>query len=154
EVIGLDEVEPFEETPETGETFEQNALVKAQDGARATGLPCLADDSGLAVAARDGMPGVLSARWSGRHGADADSTALRRAQLSDVPDGRRRAASVPCCALVVPTEEYVDGEEGPQVNEPAVRGEWHGVSAREPRGDSGFGYDPVFLPDGESRSAA
>ncbi|GAA4819055.1 RdgB/HAM1 family non-canonical purine NTP pyrophosphatase [Tomitella cavernea] len=154
EVVGLDEVSGYPETPETGATFEENALVKAQDGARATGLPCIADDSGLTVAALNGMPGVLSARWSGTHGDDAANTALLLAQLADVPDDRRQAAFVSCCALVVPTDEYVDGEEGPEVNETAVYGEWHGAIARAPRGDNGFGYDPVFMPAGEDRTAA
>ncbi|WP_182346738.1 RdgB/HAM1 family non-canonical purine NTP pyrophosphatase [Tomitella gaofuii] len=154
EVVGLDEVAGYPETPETGATFEENALVKAQDGARATGLPCIADDSGLTVAALNGMPGVLSARWSGTHGDDAANTALLLAQLADVPDDRRQAAFVSCCALVVPTDEYVDGEEGPEVNETAVHGEWHGAIARAPRGDNGFGYDPVFVPAGEGRTAA
>ncbi|MDN5759917.1 MAG: non-canonical purine NTP pyrophosphatase [Tomitella sp.] len=154
EVVGLDEVEPFDETPETGETFEQNALVKAQDGARATGLPCIADDSGLAVGALNGMPGVLSARWSGTHGADADNTALLLAQMRDVPDDRRDAAFISSCALVVPTEEFVAGDDGPQINETTVQGEWHGAITRYPRGDNGFGYDPVFVPDGEDRTAA
>ncbi len=154
QVVGLDEVVDYPETPETGATFEENALVKAQDGARATALPCIADDSGLTVAALNGMPGVLSARWSGAHGDDAANTSLLLAQLSDVPDERRQAAFVSCCALVVPTDEYVDGEEGPQVNETAVHGEWHGAIAREPRGANGFGYDPVFVPAGDHRTAA
>lgn len=144
QVVGLDEVADYPETPETGATFEENALLKAQDGARATALPCIADDSGLTVEALNGMPGVLSARWSGTHGDDAANTALLLAQMADVPDERRHAAFVSCCALVVPTEEYVDGEEGPQVNETAVHGEWQGAIARAPRGDNGFGYDPLF----------
>lgn len=154
QVVGLDEVADYPETPETGATFEENALLKAQDGARATALPCIADDSGLTVEALNGMPGVLSARWSGTHGDDAANTALLLAQMADVPDERRHAAFVSCCALVVPTEEYVDGEEGPQVNETAVHGEWHGAIARAPRGGNGFGYDPVFVPAGSVRSAA
>ena len=154
EVVGLGDVVDYPETPETGATFEENALVKAQDGARATGLPCLADDSGLMVAALNGMPGVLSARWSGVHGDDAANTALLLAQMSDVPDERRGAAFVSCCALVVPTDEYVDGEEGPEVNETAVHGEWHGTIARAPRGENGFGYDPVFVPGGGPLTAA
>lgn len=149
EVIGLDEVPPFAATPETGATFEENALVKAQDGARETGLPCIADDSGLAVDALGGMPGVLSARWSGTHGDDAANTSLLLAQMADVPDERRTAAFVSACALVVPTTEFAAGQEGPQINETAVEGRWHGAIAREPRGANGFGYDPVFVPDGQ-----
>lgn len=148
EVVGLDEVPEFPETPETGATFEENALVKAYDGTMATGLPCLADDSGLAVDALSGMPGVLSARWSGTHGDDAANYELLLAQLADVPDERRGAAFVSACALVVPTHELLADDEGPLVNETVVRGEWRGAIAREPRGANGFGYDPVFLPEG------
>ena len=154
EVIGLDEVSPFPETPETAATFEENALVKAHDGTMATGMPCIADDSGLTVDALSGMPGVLSARWSGQHGDDAANTALLLAQLADVPDERRGAAFVSACALVVPTRELLSNEEGPQVNETVVRGEWRGAIARAPRGVNGFGYDPVFLPKGSDRTAA
>ncbi|MFI6432130.1 RdgB/HAM1 family non-canonical purine NTP pyrophosphatase [Rhodococcus oryzae] len=143
ELVGLDEVPPFQEAPETEASFEGNALAKARDGAAATGLPCVADDSGLEVDALNAMPGVLSARWSGGHGDDAANTALVLAQLSDVPDERRGAAFVSACALVVP-----GGAES------VVRGTWPGTIAREPRGDGGFGYDPVFVPEGESRSAA
>lgn len=141
-LVSLDEVPPFDETPETGATFEDNALAKARDGFAATGLPCVADDSGLEVAALNGMPGVLSARWAGVHGDDAANTALLLAQLRDVPDERRGAAFVSACALVSASGEVV------------VRGEWPGTIAREPRGDGGFGYDPVFIPDGSNCTAA
>ncbi|ORW97345.1 non-canonical purine NTP pyrophosphatase [Mycobacterium sp. IEC1808] len=141
-LVSLDDVAPFEEAPETGATFEDNALAKARDGFAATGLACVADDSGLEVAALNGMPGVLSARWSGTHGDDAANTALLLAQLRDVPDDRRGAAFVSACALVSASGEVV------------VRGEWPGSIAREARGDGGFGYDPVFLPDGSDRTAA
>jgi XTP/dITP diphosphohydrolase len=144
-LVSLDEVPPYPEAPETGATFESNALAKARDGYSATGLACVADDSGLAVDALNGMPGVLSARWSGVHGADAANTALLLAQLSDVPDERRGAAFVSACALVF----------GPADRDSAVvRGEWSGAIAREPRGANGFGYDPVFVPAGSDRSAA
>ncbi|MBD0864030.1 RdgB/HAM1 family non-canonical purine NTP pyrophosphatase [Gordonia sp. zg691] len=136
EVIGLDAVPEFPEEPETGATFEDNALIKARSGARATGLVCLADDSGIAVDALNGMPGVLSARWSGSHGDDAANNALLLAQLSDTPDDRRGAAFVSACALVTP-----DGTET------VVRGEWRGRVLREERGPHGFGYDPLFAPD-------
>lgn len=141
-LVSLDEVPPFDETPETAATFEDNALAKARDGFAATGLPCVADDSGLEVAALNGMPGVLSARWAGVHGDDAANTALLLAQLRDVPDERRGAAFVSACALVSGSGEAI------------VRGEWPGTIAREPRGDGGFGYDPVFIPDGFNRTAA
>jgi XTP/dITP diphosphohydrolase len=141
-LVSLNDVAPFDEAPETGATFEANALAKARDAFVATGLASVADDSGLEVAALNGMPGVLSARWSGNHGDDSGNTALLLAQLRDVPDGRRAAAFVSACALVTSSDEVV------------VRGEWPGAIAREPRGDGGFGYDPVFIPDGENRTAA
>lgn len=142
-LLSLAEVAPFDEAPETGATFEDNALAKARDAYAATGLAVLADDSGLAVDALNGMPGVLSARWSGRHGDDAANTALLLAQLADVPDERRGAAFVSACALVTGAGSEV-----------VVRGEWPGSIAREPRGDGGFGYDPVFVPAGTAVSAA
>ncbi|OOK80802.1 ham1 family protein [Mycobacterium kansasii] len=141
-LVSLDDVASFNETPETGATFEDNALAKARDAFAATGLASVADDSGLEVAALNGMPGVLSARWSGVHGDDAANTALLLAQLRDVPDERRGAAFVSACALVSASGEVV------------VRGQWPGTIAREPRGDGGFGYDPVFIPDGYQRTAA
>ncbi|NKY52102.1 non-canonical purine NTP pyrophosphatase [Nocardia vermiculata] len=142
EVVGLDEVPPFPEAPETGATFEENALAKARDGAAATGLACVADDSGLAVDALNGMPGVLSARWGGRHGDDGANNDLLLAQLDDVPDARRGARFVSACALVA------DGHEVVTV------GEWPGVIARKPVGEGGFGYDPLFVPEGGSVSSA
>src|SRR5690606_33826603 len=144
EIVGLDDVPEYPEAPETGATFEENALAKARDGAQATGLPCIADDSGIAVDALNGMPGVLSARWSGRHGDDAANNALLLAQLSDVPDERRGAAFVSACALVGP------GLPGEVVEE----GRWPGRVLREPRGEGGFGYDPLFPPEGSDRAAA
>jgi XTP/dITP diphosphohydrolase len=141
-LLSLDDVAPFDEAPETGATFEENALAKARDGFSATGLPAVADDSGLEVDALNGMPGVLSARWSGRHGEDRANTALLLAQMGDVPDERRGAAFVSACALVSSAGEVV------------VRGEWPGSIVRQPRGDGGFGYDPVFAPSGSSRTAA
>ncbi|HTM84316.1 MAG TPA: RdgB/HAM1 family non-canonical purine NTP pyrophosphatase [Mycobacterium sp.] len=144
-LLSLDEVAPFHEAPETGATFEENALAKARDAFIATGLATVADDSGLTVAALNGMPGVFSARWSGRHGDDAANTALLLAQLRDVPDERRGAAFVSACALVW----------GPHAaDQVVVRGEWPGVITRALRGDDGFGYDPVFLPTGSDRTAA
>ena len=137
EVVGLDAVADFPETAETGATFEENALLKARDAARATGLPAVADDSGLTVDALGGMPGVLSARWSGRHGDDDANTALLLAQLSDVPDERRGAAFVCAAALVTPGgDEHV------------LERRWRGRLIREKRGTNGFGYDPVFVPEG------
>lgn len=141
-LLSLDDVAPFDEAPETGVTFEENALAKARDAFRATGLASVADDSGLEVDALNGMPGVLSARWAGRHGEDLANTELLLAQLADVPDERRGAAFVSACALVSESREVV------------VRGRWPGSIVRKPRGDGGFGYDPVFLPEGWYRTAA
>ena len=141
-LLSLADVPSIPEAPETGATFEENALAKARDAFVGTGLPAVADDSGLAVDALNGMPGVLSARWCGRHGDDASNTGLLLAQLRDVPYGRRGAAFVSACALVSSSGEQV------------TRGEWAGVIATAPRGEGGFGYDPVFVPAGSERSAA
>jgi len=146
ELLSLDDVPAFDEAPETGATFEENALAKARDAFLATGLPAVADDSGLSVDALNGMPGVLSARWSGRHGDDAGNNGLLLAQLADVPDSRRGAAFVSACALV-----YRAGDARKEI---VVRGEWPGRIAFEPRGEGGFGYDPLFVPSGSSRTAA
>ncbi|MER7116289.1 RdgB/HAM1 family non-canonical purine NTP pyrophosphatase [Saccharomonospora azurea] len=143
EVVGLADVEPFDEAPETGATFEENALAKARDAADATGLAAVADDSGLTVDALNGMPGVLSARWAGVHGDDDANLRLVLGQLADVPDERRGAAFACAVALVVPGAEPV-----------VLRREWRGSLVREPRGTNGFGYDPIFVPDGESRTSA
>ena len=115
EVLGLDDVPAYDEPAETGATFAGNALLKARTAAAATGLPAVADDSGLCVDALNGMPGVLSARWSGRpEGRRAPTTALLLEQLADVPDDRRGAAFVACAVLVVPggSEHVVEGRVG------------------------------------------
>ncbi|HWN31926.1 MAG TPA: RdgB/HAM1 family non-canonical purine NTP pyrophosphatase [Pseudonocardia sp.] len=143
EVLGLADVPEYPEAPETGATFAENALAKARDAVAATGLPAVADDSGLAVDALNGMPGVLSARWIGRHGDDVGNLELVLGQLADTPDERRGGAFVCAAALVVPGGE-----------ETVARGEWRGQLIREPRGTNGFGYDPIFVPDGEQRTSA
>lgn len=143
EVVGLDAVPAFPEAPETGATFEETALAKARDAARATGLPCVADDSGITVDALNGMPGVLSARWAGKHGDDQANLDLVLGQLADVPDARRGGAFICAAALVKP-----DGTEV------VVRGEWRGHIIRAERGANGFGYDPIFVPAGETRTSA
>jgi XTP/dITP diphosphohydrolase len=143
EVVGLRDVPEYPEAPETGATFEENALLKAREAVRYTGLPAVADDSGLTVDALNGMPGVLSARWSGRHGDDAANTALLLGQLADVPDERRGGAFVCAAALVTP-----DGVEH------VLERQWRGTVVREPRGTNGFGYDPVFVPTGLDRTSA
>ena len=138
-VIGLDDAAPYDEVPETAPTFADNALTKARVGALATGLITVADDSGLAVDALNGMPGVLSARWSGRHGDDAANLRLLLDQIVDVPDGRRGAAFVCAAALATPS--------GGQV---VVEGQMPGRLVRQPRGHNGFGYDPIFVADGKT----
>ena len=138
-VIGLDDAAPYDEVPETAATFADNALTKARVGALATGLITVADDSGLAVDALNGMPGVLSARWSGRHGDDAANLQLLLDQIVDVPDGRRGAAFVCAAALATPS--------GGQV---VVEGQMPGRLVRQPRGHNGFGYDPIFVADGKT----
>ena len=143
EVIGLRDVAEYPEAPETGATFAENALLKAREAVRYTGLPAVADDSGIAVDALNGMPGVLSARWSGRHGDDDANTALLLGQLADVPDERRGAAFVCAAALVTP-----DGTER------VLEREWRGRVVREKRGSNGFGYDPVFVPAGLEQTSA
>jgi XTP/dITP diphosphohydrolase len=128
---------------ETESTFAGNALLKARSAAAATGLPAIADDSGLCVDALHGMPGVLSARWAGRHGDDAANLALVLAQLSEVPEARRGAQFV-CAAAWV-------GAEG---DEHVVEGVLEGTLAREPHGAHGFGYDPIFRPLGYALTTA
>ncbi|MGY1707747.1 RdgB/HAM1 family non-canonical purine NTP pyrophosphatase [Geodermatophilus sp. SYSU D00697] len=142
-VVGLRDVEDYPEAPETGATFAENALLKAREAVRYTGLPAVADDSGLTVDALNGMPGVLSARWSGRHGDDGANTALLLGQLADVPDERRGAAFV--CAAAVAT---------PEGAERVLERAWRGRVIREGRGTNGFGYDPVFVPEGLDLTAA
>jgi XTP/dITP diphosphohydrolase len=143
QVVGLRDVDDYPEAPETGATFEENALLKAREAVRYTGLPAVADDSGITVDALNGMPGVLSARWSGRHGDDDANTALLLGQLADVPDERRGAAFVCAAALVTP-----DGTER------VLERQWRGTVIREKRGTNGFGYDPVFMPDGLALTSA
>jgi XTP/dITP diphosphohydrolase len=129
--------------PETGATFEANALIKAREAAARTGLPAVADDSGLAVDALNGMPGVLSARWAGHAASDASNLRLVLEQIEDVPDERRGAAFV--CAAVLVTPGGV---------ERVVAGTVTGTLLRAPRGSNGFGYDPIFLPAGGTRTTA
>ncbi len=143
EVLGLADLPPYEEAPETGATFAENALVKARDAAAASGLPAVADDSGLTVDALNGMPGVLSARWAGRHGDDLANLELLLGQLADVPDERRGAAFVCAAALVLP-----GGAE--HVKQAEMRGKIVG----RPRGSGGFGYDPIFVADGHTMTTA
>ncbi|GAA0729369.1 RdgB/HAM1 family non-canonical purine NTP pyrophosphatase [Dactylosporangium roseum] len=147
ELLGLDDVETYPEAPETGLTFEENALMKAREAVRYTGLPSVGDDSGLAVDALNGMPGVFSARWcglpSGAPDRDGANLRLVLAQLGDVPDEHLGGAFVCAAALAWP-----DGREV------VVRGEMRGHLIRAPRGDGGFGYDPIFVADGYDKTTA
>lgn len=146
ELIGYDGPEPVE----NGLSFEDNALIKARAAAAHTGLPAIADDSGISVDVLGGCPGIFSARWGGPSRSDAANVDLLLWQLSDVADGHRAARFVCAAALVVP----VVGAGSASERETALRGEWPGAILREVRGEGGFGYDPVFLPKGETRSAA
>ena len=135
-LLSLAEFPGAPEVAETGATFAENALLKAHAIAHFTGLPAVADDSGICVDALNGMPGVLSARWSGRHGDDEANLRLLLGQLADIPDERRGARFVCVAALALP-----GGRE--HVSEGVVTG----LLIREPRGHNGFGYDPIFVPD-------
>jgi XTP/dITP diphosphohydrolase len=141
-LAGLDEFPGAPDVPETGATFEENALLKARAIADYTGLPAVADDSGLCVDALNGMPGVLSARWAGGHGDDKANLELVLAQVADVPGTRLGARFVCAAALVTDSGEWV------------VTGQVEGRLIRAPRGSGGFGYDPIFLPDGFDQTTA
>jgi XTP/dITP diphosphohydrolase len=143
ELVGLDDVPAYPETPETGLTFEENALLKARAGAAVTGLPTIADDSGITVDVLNGMPGVFSARWAGRHGDDEANLRLVLGQVADVPDEHMGAEFVCAAALAFPEgREYV------------THGRQPGKLIREPRGEGGFGYDPIFVAVGNARTNA
>lgn len=146
QVLGLSDVADYPEPAETEPTFEGNALIKARACLEATGLPSLADDSGLCVDALNGMPGVLSARWSGvprSEGGDRANNRLLLSQLSDVPSERRTATFVAVVAFCAP-----DGQEH------IVRGEMPGRILAAEQGEGGFGYDPLFAADGYDVSTA
>jgi XTP/dITP diphosphohydrolase len=142
-LAGLDAFPGAPDVPETGATFEENALLKARAIAAHTHLPAVADDSGLCVDALNGMPGVLSARWAGGHGDDQANLNLVLAQLGDVPETRLGAQFVCAAALVVPSLN----PDGP-ARQWVVTGQVEGRLTRTPRGTGGFGYDPIFVPDG------
>jgi XTP/dITP diphosphohydrolase len=134
------------EVVESGVSFTENALLKARAVAAASGLPAVADDSGLCVGVLGGAPGVFSARWAGRHGDDGANLRLLLDQLVDVPDPHR-AAWFECAAALVDPGATEDGET-------VTVGRLRGVLARAPRGDGGFGYDPVLVPEGQTRTCA
>jgi len=137
-VLGLGDLPPYPEPAETERTFVGNALLKARACVAATGLPALADDSGLAVDVLNGMPGVRSARWSGPDATDTSNNALLLAQLDDVADEERTAHFEAAVALVLP-----DGRER------TTTGRMDGRLLRAPVGENGFGYDPLFVASGE-----
>ena len=135
---------------ETGTTFQENALLKAGQAAHESGLPALADDSGLVVDVMGAAPGILSARWSGRHGDDQANLELLLNQLNDIPDDQRGGRFVCAAALVVPDVPgyAVRGRQVTRV------GEMPGSIIRQARGDNGFGYDPIFVPLDQPRPAS
>ncbi|MDI2131373.1 RdgB/HAM1 family non-canonical purine NTP pyrophosphatase [Yinghuangia seranimata] len=143
ELVGVDVFPDVPDVPETGLTFAANALLKAHAVAKATGLPAVADDSGLCVEALNGMPGIFSARWAGRHGDDRANLELLLAQLSDIAVEHRAAYFACAAALALP-----DGTER------VVEGRLNGILTFAPRGTGGFGYDPVLQVDGDSRTTA
>ncbi|HTJ66616.1 MAG TPA: RdgB/HAM1 family non-canonical purine NTP pyrophosphatase [Actinospica sp.] len=143
DLVGVADFPGVPDVAETELTFAGNALLKAVAVAEATGLPAIADDSGICVDALNGMPGIFSARWAGKHGDDAANLDLLLAQVSDVPDEHRGAAFVCAAALAEPGGRHVVEE-----------GRIDGVLLRERHGDGGFGYDPVFRPHGSEVSTA
>ncbi|RCK70692.1 RdgB/HAM1 family non-canonical purine NTP pyrophosphatase [Desertihabitans brevis] len=143
EVLGLADLPAYPEPAETESTFEGNALIKARAGVAATGLACLADDSGLEVDVLNRMPGVRSARWAGPGASDRDNLELLLRQVEDVEEARRTARFVCAVAIALP-----DGRTE------VVRREWEGRLTTAPAGENGFGYDPVFVPQGHTRTSA
>ncbi|MFF9644501.1 RdgB/HAM1 family non-canonical purine NTP pyrophosphatase [Kitasatospora aureofaciens] len=143
ELVGADAYPEIPDVPETGVTFAENALLKAHALARATGLPAVADDSGLCVDVLNGAPGIFSARWSGKHGDDRANLDLLLAQLSDIAEPHRGAHFFCAAALALP-----DGTER------VVEGRLLGTLRTTPAGDGGFGYDPILQPLGETRTCA
>ncbi len=157
ELVGLEAFEGVGDIAETGTTFAANALLKARTVARHTGLPAIADDSGLCVDALNGMPGILSARWAGGHGDDEANLDLLLGQLADTPDERRGAHFF--CAVAVAMPDWRHRGAGPEApvergEERVVEGQVDGALLRERRGTGGFGYDPIFLPYGSSSTTA
>ncbi len=139
EVVGYDGPEPVED----GVTFADNALLKARAAVAHTGLPALADDSGICVDVLGGSPGVFSAYWAGQKKDAAANLALLLDQLADIADPHRAAQFVSTIALVTPAGE-----------ERTVAGVWPGRLARRASGAGGFGYDPIFIPDGQPEGSA
>lgn len=153
EVLGLGDFEPYPEPAETGRSFDNNALIKAQAAVAHLGVAAMADDSGLEVDVLNRMPGVRSSRWAGAAGDDEANLRLVLDQIDDVPDEERTARFVCSMALVLP-----DFETDPTGRTPGQeflqRGVMEGRLTREPAGENGFGYDPIFCPLGEERTNA
>ena len=145
ELIGYDGPEPIE----NGLSFEDNALIKARAAAQHTGLPAIADDSGITVDVLNGCPGIFSARWAGPERDDAKNVDLLLGQIADMSDEHRAAGFVCAAALVVPGATV-----GAAATELCELGVWQGSIRRERAGEGGFGYDPVFEPEGQTRTAA
>jgi XTP/dITP diphosphohydrolase len=144
ELVGADAYPEVPDVRETGVTFAENALLKAHALARATGLPAVADDSGLCVDVLGGAPGIFSARWAGKHGDDKANLDLLLAQLGDIDEDRHRTAHFACAAaLALP-----DGTER------VVEGQLRGVLRHAPAGSGGFGYDPILQVEGDTRTCA
>ncbi|MFF2508361.1 RdgB/HAM1 family non-canonical purine NTP pyrophosphatase [Streptomyces sp. NPDC058067] len=144
DLVGADAYPDIPDVRETGVTFAENALLKAHALAQATGLPAVADDSGLCVDVLNGAPGIFSARWAGRHGDDKANLDLLLAQLGDIDDDHHRKAHFACAAaLALP-----DGRER------VVEGHLSGILRHAPSGTNGFGYDPILQPIGETRTCA
>jgi XTP/dITP diphosphohydrolase len=143
ELIGLDQFPHLHDVVEDGATFQENALKKAREMSIATGIPAIADDSGLCIDALNGDPGIFSARWAGMHGDDAANTAKVLEQLKDVPDQERQAHFTCVAALYLP-----DGRSH------CEEARFDGQILHAPIGEFGFGYDPIFRPDGFELSSA
>ena len=143
ELVGLDQFPNLRDVAETGSTFEENALLKAREMCAASGIAAIADDSGLCVDFLNGEPGIYSARWSGVHGDDAANTLKVLNSLTDVPDEKRGAHFTCVAALALP-----DGRTHTE------EANFDGWILREPVGEHGFGYDPIFRPEGYEISSA
>jgi len=143
ELVGVDQFPDLVDVEETGSTFEENSLLKARYTSHATGLPAIADDSGLCVDALNGDPGIYSARWAGAHGDDQANIVKVLEQLKDIDDEKRGAYFMCVASLVLP-----DGREH------VAEGRFDGHILREPVGENGFGYDPIFQPLGFTISSA
>lgn len=143
ELVGLNEFPDVGDVEETGSTFAENSLLKAREMSEATGLPAISDDSGLCVSALNGDPGIYSARWAGSHGDDRANLEKVLDQLRDVPDSDRGAYFICVATLYLPDGRSFSEE-----------GRFYGTILHQPVGEHGFGYDPIFQPEGLAISSA